>query len=161
MAKGRLRDILVQSARLDVDRSAQVHLRAGGGRHADGSPAAQIVANHFGERPVEIPAICDGDDGVVAGDNDDLKNRLRPNDRGDALIGACYLRYQSVLQIAERWVRAPLEQTVRIYPNLEEAKRHSIYLLRSRQIALEKRRTRIRGRIGCVLSSLAANAFKI
>jgi uncharacterized protein (DUF58 family) len=63
------------------------------------------------------------------------------------------VRYQSVLRIAERWVRASVEQNVRIYPNLEEAKRHSIYLLRSRQIAMEKRHARIRG-IGREFESL-------
>jgi uncharacterized protein (DUF58 family) len=58
-----------------------------------------------------------------------------PLQRGDAKLGDVYVRYQSQLRIAEKWVRASLEQTVRIYPNLDEAKRHSIYLLRSRQIA--------------------------
>ena len=71
--------------------------------------------------------------------------QIRPIQRGDARVGDCYVRYQSSLRIAERWVRAPLEQTVRIYPNLEEAKRHTIYLLRSRQIAMEKRHSRVRG----------------
>ncbi|HWO33933.1 MAG TPA: DUF58 domain-containing protein, partial [Candidatus Acidoferrum sp.] len=68
-------------------------------------------------------------------------------------LGACYLRYQSVFRIAEKWVRASVAQTVRIYPNLEEAKRDSIYLLRSRQIAVEKRHSRIRG-IGREFQSL-------
>jgi uncharacterized protein (DUF58 family) len=79
--------------------------------------------------------------------------RIRPMQRGDAKIGDVYVRYQSVLRIAERWARASIEQTVRIYPNLEEAKRHSIHLLRSKQFALEKRRTRIRG-IGREFESL-------
>lgn len=94
-----------------------------------------------------------------------LRIRVAPNDeatvtysvcpvqRGDAQLGACYLRYQSPLRLAERWVRAPLEQTVRIYPNLEEAKRQSMYLLRSRQIAIEKRHARLRG-IGREFESL-------
>jgi uncharacterized protein (DUF58 family) len=76
-----------------------------------------------------------------------------PSHRGDAKVGDVYVRYQSVFRIAERWVRALLNQTVRIYPNLDEAKRHSIYLLRSRQIAVEKRRTRVRG-IGREFESL-------
>jgi len=42
---------------------------------------------------------------------------------------------------------------VRIYPNLEDAKRHSFFLLRSRQIAVEKRRARMRG-IGREFESL-------
>ena len=79
--------------------------------------------------------------------------RIRPAERGDAKLGDCYVRYQSLLRIAERWVSAPLEQTVRIYPNLDEAKRHSIYLLRSRQMAMERRRTRVRG-IGREFESL-------
>jgi uncharacterized protein (DUF58 family) len=79
--------------------------------------------------------------------------RIHPRERGDAKLGHCYVRYQSVLHIAERWVRAPLEQTIRIYPDLEDAKRHSMYLLRSRQIALEKRHTRMRG-IGREFESL-------
>jgi uncharacterized protein (DUF58 family) len=78
---------------------------------------------------------------------------IRPMKRGDANVGDCYLRYQSALRIAERWARAPLAQTVRIYPNLEEAKRQSMYLLRSRQIAMEKRHTRMRG-IGREFESL-------
>jgi len=79
--------------------------------------------------------------------------RILPMQRGDAKIGPCYVRYQSIFHIAERWVRAPLEQTIRIYPDLEDAKRHSMYLLRSRQIALEKRHTRQRG-IGREFESL-------
>jgi len=78
---------------------------------------------------------------------------VRPSQRGDAIVGDCYIRYQSVLRIAERWARAPLQQSIRIYPNLEEANRHSIYLLRSRQIALEKRHARVRG-IGREFESL-------
>jgi uncharacterized protein (DUF58 family) len=79
--------------------------------------------------------------------------RICPVQRGDVKLGDCYVRYQSVLRIAERWVRASVGQTVRIYPNLEEAKRHSIYLLRSRQSAMEKRHSRIRG-IGREFESL-------
>jgi uncharacterized protein (DUF58 family) len=79
--------------------------------------------------------------------------RIRPAERGDAKLGDVYVRYESWLRIAEKWVRASLEQTVRIYPNLDEAKRHSIYLLRSRQIALEKRHARVRG-IGREFESL-------
>ncbi len=78
---------------------------------------------------------------------------VRPMQRGDASLGDCYVRFQSVFRIAERWVKVPLAQTVRIYPDIEDAKRHSMYLLRSRQIALEKRHTRMRG-IGREFESL-------
>jgi uncharacterized protein (DUF58 family) len=70
---------------------------------------------------------------------------ILPSSRGHAALQHVYLKYQSPLRIAERWARAPLAQTVLVYPNLEEAKRHSIYLVRSRQIEMEKRYTRLRG----------------
>ena len=90
----------------------------------------------------------------VRGGNEQTANyRIRPMQRGDAQLGDCYIRYRSVFRVAERWVRVPLEQTVRIYPDLEDAKRYSMYLLRSRQIALEKRHTRMRG-IGREFESL-------
>jgi uncharacterized protein (DUF58 family) len=63
------------------------------------------------------------------------------------------VRYQSPLRLAERWTRAALAQNVRVYPNLVEARRHTIYLLRSRQIEMEKRRARTKG-IGREFESL-------
>lgn len=82
-----------------------------------------------------------------------ISYRIRPMQRGDAKLDACYVRYQSIFRIAEKWTRAPLAQTVRIYPDLEDAKRHTIYLLRSRQIEMEKRHARVRG-IGREFESL-------
>jgi len=70
---------------------------------------------------------------------------IRPGERGDARFGSVYLRYQTAMRVAERWATAPLNQTVRVYPNLEEAKRDTIYLIRSRQIAMEKRHVQQRG----------------
>ena len=70
---------------------------------------------------------------------------IEPRARGDARFGNVWLRYQSRFGLAERWARAPLPQTVRVYPNIEEAQRMRIYLIRSRQIELEKRLKRQRG----------------
>jgi uncharacterized protein (DUF58 family) len=70
---------------------------------------------------------------------------IRPGARGRTPMGDVYLRYRSALGLAERWARAPVGQSVVAYPNLDEARRHSIYLIRSRQIELEKRSTRRRG----------------
>lgn len=80
---------------------------------------------------------------------------IEPSQRGDARMGKVFLRYQSRLQLAERWAEAGLDQTVRVYPNLAEAKRHAIYLIRSRQIDLEKRLKRQRG-LGREFESLRA-----
>jgi uncharacterized protein (DUF58 family) len=70
---------------------------------------------------------------------------IQPSRRGDAELGAVYVRYQSPFQIAERWALAHTEQKICVYPNLEEARQQSVYLIRSRQIEMEKRHTRIRG----------------
>jgi uncharacterized protein (DUF58 family) len=68
-----------------------------------------------------------------------------PMKRGDAVLGSAYIRYQSFFRLAERWAVADIPQKVCVYPNLEEARQHSIYLIRSRQIDLERRYARNRG----------------
>ena len=70
---------------------------------------------------------------------------VHPLERGDVTLGLVYLRYRSGSQFAERWARAELKQTVRVFPDLEDAKRHNIYLSRARQIELERRLIRQRG----------------
>jgi uncharacterized protein (DUF58 family) len=71
---------------------------------------------------------------------------LVAGERGDARIGDVFLRYASSWQLAERWAVAPLPQAVRVYPNLEDARRSTLYLIRSRQTVMEKRVKRLRGR---------------
>jgi uncharacterized protein (DUF58 family) len=75
----------------------------------------------------------------------EVEYSVTPGIRGRAHLGDVYVRYQSPMRIAERWARVPLAQTVIVYPNLEEAKAHSVYLIRSRQIELERRYIRFRG----------------
>ena len=70
---------------------------------------------------------------------------IEPRSRGDAHFGDVWLRYSGPLLFAERWARAKMAQTVRVYPNIEEAQKLRIYLIRSRQIELEKRLKRQRG----------------
>ena len=69
-----------------------------------------------------------------------------PNARGDVRLGKVFLRYRGALKLAERWASADLEQTVRVYPPMERSPEDTqLYLLRIRQIALQKRRLRLRG----------------
>jgi uncharacterized protein (DUF58 family) len=84
----------------------------------------------------EIPEI---DVRVPAGDSQTASYSICPSERGDMHFGDTFLRYQSAWQVAERWAVASLKQTIRIYPNFQESKKDTIYLIRSRQIALEKR----------------------
>ena len=84
----------------------------------------------------EIPEV---DARVVAGGSATATYAICPRERGDMHFGDTFFRYQSAWQIAERWGVASLRQTIRIYPNFQESKKDTIYLIRSRQIALEKR----------------------
>ena len=84
----------------------------------------------------EIPEM---DVRVAAGGSQSASYSICPRERGDMTFGSTHLRYQTAWQIAERWASASLQQTIRIYPNFQESKKDTIYLIRSRQIALEKR----------------------
>jgi uncharacterized protein (DUF58 family) len=75
----------------------------------------------------------------------EVRYGICPGRRGSAAVGPVHLRYRSLLGLAERWAVADLSQTIVTYPTLSEAARHSVYLVRSRQTALEKRSARIRG----------------
>jgi uncharacterized protein (DUF58 family) len=70
---------------------------------------------------------------------------ILPTSRGETALSSVYVRYQGAMRIAEKWAVADLPQRICIYPNLVEAQRHSIYLVRSRQIEMEKRHTRMKG----------------
>jgi uncharacterized protein (DUF58 family) len=78
---------------------------------------------------------------------------VMPTERGDARLGRMFVRFQSPLGLAERWAVAETQQTIRVLPNLEQARRQTLYLIRSRQVELEKRRRRQRG-IGREFDSL-------
>jgi uncharacterized protein (DUF58 family) len=68
-----------------------------------------------------------------------------PAQRGDQRMGRLYLRYQSSFGFAERWAVAELAQAVCVLPDIELARRQALYLIRSRQVEMEKRRHRQRG----------------
>lgn len=74
-----------------------------------------------------------------------IRYRVEPQERGDCTTGLLYVRYRSPLGLAERWAKAPLEQTVRVYPALRTGEEQQIFLARSRQIDLQLRQTRQRG----------------
>ncbi|MEK6399184.1 MAG: DUF58 domain-containing protein, partial [Terriglobus sp.] len=66
-----------------------------------------------------------------------------PSQRGDLALGKLYVRYRSAIGFAERWAVADVRQTVRVYAAGEQANESSeMFLLRARQIEMEKRRLR-------------------
>jgi uncharacterized protein (DUF58 family) len=75
----------------------------------------------------------------------DVEYGIEPRERGETPVGDAYLRYQSRWGIAERWARADLAQTIVTYPNFDEARRESLFLVRSRQIDVERKSRRVRG----------------
>jgi len=69
-----------------------------------------------------------------------------PSRRGDFPLGEVFLRYRGALRLVERWAVARLEQRVRVFPATEQAGGNTaFYLMRARQIELQKRRLRLRG----------------
>jgi len=70
---------------------------------------------------------------------------VQPKRRGDISLGRLFLRYRTSLGLAERWAVASLAQSVRVMPDLVAARNYALYLIRSRQVEMEKRRRRQRG----------------
>jgi len=70
---------------------------------------------------------------------------ILPRVRGDVALGRLFLKYRSTLGLAERWAAADIAQNIRVLPDLIAARRHALYLIRSRQVDMEKRRRRQRG----------------
>src|SRR5579863_1335867 len=74
-----------------------------------------------------------------------LRYCIEPQERGDAETGLLYVGYRSPLGLSERWAKAALTQTVRVYPTLRTTEEQQIFLARSRQIDLQLRQARQRG----------------
>lgn len=69
---------------------------------------------------------------------------LHPLELGPAACGDAYLRYQTAWGLAERWARVRLAQSVRVYPDLDVARRAAVGLspASQRQTALRRRARR-------------------
>jgi uncharacterized protein (DUF58 family) len=80
-----------------------------------------------------------------AGGTATAQYEILPTRRGDLAVGRLFVRYQSALRLAERWAVADTSATVRVLPNLGQAKQQTLYLIRTRQVAMERRRRRLRG----------------
>jgi uncharacterized protein (DUF58 family) len=115
-----------------------------------------IELRNFGRRPVfarvtdETPRALRREPPMVelavpAGISASADYEILPAQRGDLLLGRFYVRYQSALRLAERWAVAETSTSVRVLPNLEQAKQQTLYLIRTRQVAMERRRRRLRG----------------
>jgi uncharacterized protein (DUF58 family) len=97
--------------------------------------AASALRREFPDALVDVPGY-----GVA-----EASYAVEPRERGDLSMGAAAVRYRSPWGIGERWASAPIAQVVRVYPDLHDAQRQAMFLVRSRQIVLEKRRVRATG----------------
>lgn len=115
-----------------------------------------VELRNFGRRPVfarvtdETSRALRREPPVVelaapAGATASAEYEILPAQRGDLPFGKLFVRYQSALRLAERWALAETSASVRVLPNLEQAKQQTLYLIRTRQVAMERRRKRLRG----------------
>ena len=74
-----------------------------------------------------------------------VRYAISPLERGDQRSGELYLRYRSRIGLAERWAVADLSQTVRVFPHIHAGDEDSLFLARSRQIEMQKRKEQLRG----------------
>jgi len=126
---------------LGLAEQAQVTLEAV--NHSRVSISAQI----FDEAPETVSAGLPGGEllSIHAGNSCSLTYAISPSARGDAEFHDVWLKYRTAWNLAERWARARLSQSVRVYPSLREARKLRLYLIRCRQIELEKRLKHQRG----------------
>lgn len=75
-----------------------------------------------------------------------LASTVTPNRRGDFVLGGLWLRWRGALGLVERRAVSRPEQRVRVYPPMERtADDATLYLLRIRQIEMQRRRLRLAG----------------
>jgi uncharacterized protein (DUF58 family) len=84
---------------------------------------------------------------LQAGPGEEVEGHLpvHPRARGDQQNGPVAMVWWSPWRLVERWAIAPVDGTVRVYPDLAEGRGEALYLIRSRQIAIQKRRARHTG----------------
>jgi uncharacterized protein (DUF58 family) len=82
---------------------------------------------------------------VAPGEPSRVTYPIVPRQRGDMTLDVVAVRYRGPWQLVERWAIVSLPQTVRVYPDLREAQRHTLAVIRARQIAMEKRRAHASG----------------
>lgn len=74
-----------------------------------------------------------------------IRYTVCPLERGDHRAGRAYIRCRSRIGLAERWTVADLSQTVRVFPRVSGGDEDSLFLARSRQIEMQKRKEQLRG----------------
>lgn len=71
--------------------------------------------------------------------------KLYAASRGDYSFGNVSLRWRSPLGLVFKQISLTAEESVKVYPNINEAKRYELFAQRNRQMMAGMRRTRLRG----------------
>ncbi|MBL8186993.1 MAG: DUF58 domain-containing protein [Acidobacteria bacterium] len=71
--------------------------------------------------------------------------KLYAASRGDYGFGDVSLRWRSPLGLVVKQVTLPAAESIKVYPNINEAKRYELFAQRNRQMMAGMRRTRLRG----------------
>lgn len=71
--------------------------------------------------------------------------KLYAASRGDYGFGDVSMRWRSPLGLVVKQVSLPAAESVKVYPNINEAKRYELFAQRNRQMMAGMRRTRLRG----------------
>lgn len=74
-----------------------------------------------------------------------VRYRLYAARRGDYSFGEIVIRWQSPLGLVIKQARIPAAENIKVYPNINEARRHELSARRSRQLLTGQRKTRLRG----------------
>lgn len=74
-----------------------------------------------------------------------VRYEFSPAERGDHVGGRVYVRYRSAAGLAERWACADLTQTVRVFPRMMSTGEDDLFLARTRQIEMQRRKQQLRG----------------
>ncbi len=74
-----------------------------------------------------------------------VKYKLYAASRGDYSFGDIVMRWQAPWGLVIRQARIGASERVKVYPNINEARRHELSAQRNRQILTGMRRTRLRG----------------
>lgn len=123
---------------LGMTQRVTLHLRHAGA-HAIDAHLVDFVSADLRRDPAE------GEVTAAPGREASFDYDVTGAERGDTAMGPAIVRYRTAWQIATRWATAPIEQTVRVYPNLREAEAQTLLVVRSKQVAIERRRARERG----------------
>lgn len=112
-------------------------------RHDGMQPLSVRIIDDLPSNLVPVPPVLQGM--AWPREQRGIRYQFMPGERGDHLGGRVYVRYASAAGLAERWAYADLTQTVRVFPHMLSAGEDGLFLARSRQIEMQRRKEQLRG----------------